>query len=78
MGEKIDFPTKGGCCYCGKPHDGYCPRIIGIEYDGEEISSIEFLPWWQWPEYMEKMQQDAVNKVAQALAMLEKPEGDSH
>jgi hypothetical protein len=76
MAEIKEFPKK--CCpYCGVDHQGYCPRIISITYDEGQIQEIEFLPWWQWPEHIEKVHQDAADKVAQVMAMMQS-QGEEH
>lgn len=78
MTEIAQFPSgKSFCPYCGQDHPGYCPRIISIEYDGGDISSIEFLPWWQWPEHIARGHQDAANKLAQTMALVQS-KGEEH
>jgi len=42
------------CPYCGRIHDGVCPKVKSIEYyhDGA-VRRVEFRDWktdWVWPE----------------------------
>lgn len=75
MGEVVapDFGKGGTCVYCGESHKGYCPRIASISYyDDGAIEEIYFLPWYEWPENMERLMAAAMEHNATMMATLEK------
>jgi hypothetical protein len=43
------FPEKDRCQHCGCWHDIACPRVRRVVFRGEEVASVEFWAWREWP-----------------------------